>query len=638
MLNLNNLSIFAFLVFLLSACNTEKQHHGEHSHLIKSNYGHLKTINKGHLTPAFLINHDPSTTYDVCLSETMERNFPGIKEEIKASINLWGYYIGRKIDVNVITRNLPQPDGSWTLDNKHEVFKQKCPKGVELIVAEDVEKSGSIAYTHIDSQPWYDGKKWVAKSFTRILMLRTITSDGHRNNKFFTISQLTGENHSEGELLTILKRRNTKLFSPSYKSVPSMITLLHEVGHVWGLCDMYHLDRGSNCDHNHSKHRGMHGIAVETESVMYSSKSVVPFYLRDDDLDGIRALDERFRDNPKINYTNNEVPHEVPEEVNASWSELVSLNDININETHIEARIDLETNGDKELVLQYKYSDSARWQTTERYNFYDQTRFTNYLFKFKNRSYVKEAEAVRIVLLSRNIHDLPIELMRKDSANGLQVHEQKHSRLFTAKALLLLKEEIKLAAKPEVTNEDPESRDDVAEKDEKPTTLMILVEEEEKEEEKEQDKNKVQTLPPKKMEADRPGTSGDENKKQLEEKGPKSENKSLPPKTLEYDPPTDDEPKQKKSKIEIIVLDDKPETKRRITLDDIVPNAPKKEVKEEIEKEDKKSSESKEKKQIKTPTPEPTPAPKKAEEKAGKKKEEKKEGVDLIKFLKGLKK
>ena len=103
MLNLNNLSIFAFLVFLLSACNPTQKGSNGHTHLIKSNYGHLKSVKESHLTPAFLINHNPSDTYDVCLSETMESNFPGIKEEIKASINIWGYYIGRKIDVNIIT-------------------------------------------------------------------------------------------------------------------------------------------------------------------------------------------------------------------------------------------------------------------------------------------------------------------------------------------------------------------------------------------------------------------------------------------------------------------------------------------------------------------------------------------------------
>ena len=162
MLNLNNLSIFAFLVFLLSACNPTKHINNHKTHFIKSNYGHLKTVDDSHLTPAFLINHDTSKSYDVCLSENMKNNFPGIEEEL-ASINIWGFYIGRKIDVNIITRKLPVPDSSWTLDNRHEVFKQKCPKGVELIVGEDVEKSGSIAYTHVDSTLGMMAKKWIAK-------------------------------------------------------------------------------------------------------------------------------------------------------------------------------------------------------------------------------------------------------------------------------------------------------------------------------------------------------------------------------------------------------------------------------------------------------------------------------------------
>ena len=136
---------------------------------------------------------------------------------------------------------------------------------------------------------------------------------------------------------------------------------------------------------------------------MYSSKSIVPFYLRDDDINGIKALDERFNNDPRIKYRNIDLPTETPEEKNAHWSELVSVNNVMVNDSHIEVYLNLETNGDKELALQYKYSESARWQTTERYNFHDQARFANYLFKFRNRSYIKQAEEIRVVLLSRNL-------------------------------------------------------------------------------------------------------------------------------------------------------------------------------------------------------------------------------------------
>tara|TARA_B100000925_G_scaffold45266_1_gene29523 strand:+ start:10283 stop:12325 length:2043 start_codon:yes stop_codon:yes gene_type:complete len=658
MLNLNNLSIFAFLVFLLSACNPAQKGSEGHTHLIKSNYGHLKTVKESHLTPAFLINHNPTDTYDVCLSERMESNFPGIKEEIKASINIWGYYIGRKIDVNIITRQLPVPDTSWSLEDRHQIFKQKCPKGVELIVGEDIEKSTSIAYTHIDSKPWFDGRKWIAKSFTRILMFRTITADGFRNQKFFTLSQLTGQEHSEEEITSVLKRRDTKLFSPAFGKVPMVITMLHEIGHVWGLCDMYHLDRGSNCDPDHSEHRGMKGVAVEEESIMYSSKSVVPFYLRDDDLNGIKALDQRFNNDPKIKYTNIEVPREVPQEKNAYWSEIVNLNKIDFTDTNVEAFIDLETNGDKDLTFQYKYSESARWQTVSQYSFYDKTRLTNYSFKFRYRSYVKQAEAIRIVLLSRNGLDLPIEIMRKDSKNGLQLHDLKESEFLTVKALLNLKkkkptstidegEEDESEDKPEEENENIEDEDE-----EDIPSIEVQLEEggdkedaegnetdKEKEASESDDKEKKEetsVLPPKVM--------GDNEEEKEEEKKPDTEEKPtdepivLPPKIMENDPPKDDESK-KKSKIEITVIDDDSDSKKIITLDDILP--PKS---EEKKKEERKEAEKKEEKPVqdekeldkeKDEKPEPvsTPSPIKDDKKE---KAKEKDGVDLVEFLKSL--
>lgn len=623
MLNLNNLSIFAFLVFLLSACNPAHQETKGHTHLINSNYGHLKTVNESHLTPAFLINHDPSNSYDVCLSENMKNNFPGIEEEIKASINIWGYYIGRKIDVNIITRKLPVPDSSWSLENRHQVFKQKCPKGVELIVGEDVEKNGSIAYTHIDSRPWYDGQKWVAKSFTRILMLRTITPDGYRNQKFFSLSQMTGESHSEDDILNVLKRRNTKLFSPIHGKVPVMITMLHEIGHVWGLCDMYHLDRGSNCDPNHSEHRGIKGVAVEQESVMYSSKSIVPFYLRDDDLNGIRALDKRFNNNPKVKYTNIEIPTDVPQEKNAFWSELVSVNSALMNDTHIEVFLNLETNGDKELALQYKYSEGANWQTTERYSFFDQARFANYLFKFRNRSYIKSANEIRVVLLSRNSENEEVELVKINSNKELTIIEQKFAESFTSKALVQLN--------------------------------------------KSQENGSTETLP----DPDKNEDAG------VEEVDPNQETPVLPPLILNDDENEDEnDPTEETSKIEITILDsenedgkepsdeaDKPQEKeeveneednkvqKRITLEDIIIPSPSGTPNEETEPGETKKTpapatgpnpESKPSVSGNTEPPKIETTPKVDDENENSEKDSSADsennGVDLIKFLESLRK
>jgi len=546
MLNLNNLSIVAFLVFILSACQEVPTQVAKKTEIIKSNYGHLSSLEKSHLTPAFLINHDPTQTYDVCLSENMAENFPGIEQEIKASINIWGYYIGRKIDVNIIKRPLPTADSSWTVNNKHEVYRQRCPRGVDLIVGEDMESTGSIAYTHSKSDPIWDGEKWVARSFSRILMLRTINAEGVRNNKFVTLKEITGQDHSEEEILTVLKKRNTKLFSPGWNKVPAIGTIIHEVGHIWGLCDMYHLESGSNCDPNHSEHRGVRGVAVEKESVMYSSLSVFPFFLRDDDINGIKTLDSRFNNDPRVKYTNIERPLEIPEEQNAYWSELVRLNEATITETHIETRIDIETNGGKELALQYKYSEGSTWQTTERYNLFDQARFSNYLFKFKYKTFLKEAYEIRVVLISTDSLEEPIELLKGNPDGTLNKKTHKPSEIFTRESLLALKQ------KPEPV-EERKPEEEVRPEQDSGTIEIVIIEDEEINEETtvESEGKEDESAPKEESDSDSEEKEEDESGDEESDRGGESDGEkddpTLPPATLD-DKPTlppatlDDEP------------------------------------------------------------------------------------------------
>ena len=354
MLDLNKLSIAAFILFLVSACNQNAIETGHEHQLVESKYGHLNTLNKSYLKNTFLIHHDPKESYDICLSTKTARNFPGIEEELVASINIWGHYIGRNIQVNFVHRDLPLPDTNWTGPDKHNRFKEICPKGVELIVAEDREKSGSIAYTHQQANPKWNGNEWIADKFSRVLMLRTVKASGERNNKFFSLQELTGEHHSAEKILKILKQRNTKIFSPHYKRIPLITTLMHEVGHIWGLCDMYHVTSGSNCDPDHSSHRGAPGVHIEKESIMYSASNISPFFLRDDDLNGIKTLDDRFDSDPKVKYENAEVPSEIPAEKNAHTSELVKINSFNKTDTHLVLNLNLETNGGKVLAIQYK--------------------------------------------------------------------------------------------------------------------------------------------------------------------------------------------------------------------------------------------------------------------------------------------
>ena len=74
-----------------------------------------------------------------------------------------------------------------------------------------------------------------------------------------------------------------EVYEGSYRS------FLHEMGHAFGLCDLYLPANQTNCD---SQHLSTPLDQAQPESLMNSSEF---YYLTNDDVAGIRSLAERFR-------------------------------------------------------------------------------------------------------------------------------------------------------------------------------------------------------------------------------------------------------------------------------------------------------------------------------------------------------
>ena len=66
----------------------------------------------------------------------------------------------------------------------------------------------------------------------------------------------------------------------------SFVILLHEMGHAFGLCDMYGLQLSEKCDKDHVSRPAIGSGGVMREGGQLS--------LQQDDRDGVRSLFERY--------------------------------------------------------------------------------------------------------------------------------------------------------------------------------------------------------------------------------------------------------------------------------------------------------------------------------------------------------
>ena len=400
---------------MLISCVQENMHSevvkGDDTQVILSNYGHLEAVSDHHASPLFLSTLPKDETYDICVSERMVKKYPGFKEEIEASVNIWAYYIDREIPLNIIIKSLPHPSSDWDIDDYVSVYKRICGSNIDLYISEAHPKGNRLGYTQ-QKRSYYSaprGQRTKLASFSRVLNLTNWPQS--EDKKFISLEQLTGEAKTGKQILELLKNRNKTHYIPEENRYLTLTTLVHEFGHVWGLCDQYPLeDNQTNCDPLHSTLSPHGHIILNDDATMSSSDWIHEIGLHDDDIEGIIDLAERS----DIASTGWALPskgvHDFPpRNTDDSPVKHLFLKSASISDTDgvkISASMDIE--GDANIIVQIKYVESESWRNQGViFNFKDPVQAQTMNFKIRT-TYSKKVEKMRLIYTKR-VHQILID-------------------------------------------------------------------------------------------------------------------------------------------------------------------------------------------------------------------------------------
>ena len=265
-------------LFLIFAACTQAQE--DESAL---NWGHLPANELRPDAPGFLINHPRGEVFKVCLANEMVAALPGIKQEAEAAINIWGHYIGRQIPIEFIQLDLPRLVSMDSASAQHDTYRRLCGKADVMMAMKPLD-GNTIGQTEraFSFIPDKNGDIERFSGFNRFLYLRDFKSSPMQqgsSSKWETFAQRFGEKNSEN-LLSFMKSRAYRDYQPKRMNL-TLPTLVHEFGHVWGLCDQY--EGPKNCDVKFSSGQIVHDALMGNEAPR-------PLFLLDDDIEGIRKL------------------------------------------------------------------------------------------------------------------------------------------------------------------------------------------------------------------------------------------------------------------------------------------------------------------------------------------------------------
>src|SRR5688572_13941760 len=241
---------FAFALWSLMplvACSPASEEEEVGSDLAE--WGHVNT-GLTPRAPQFLINKQRGEGMRACLPTYMTQMFPGIREELTAAVNVWARYLGRSIDVEYEIVDLPRARADQTPETLSALYNQRCGAGYDVVLGlaplrgSVVGKTGFVTTLNRDRS---------VKSFRRYLFLRDFdvtpqTVDGVRTS-WVSLEDRTGNTTDSARLLTRMLARNQVSFAENGASL-TLPTIVHEVGHVWGMCDQY--ENGPGCDRRNS--------------------------------------------------------------------------------------------------------------------------------------------------------------------------------------------------------------------------------------------------------------------------------------------------------------------------------------------------------------------------------------------------
>lgn len=280
--------IFTTLFILLFGCGQrEDQYIGETTSVKLGFWGHLNNIENLASETLYLIYTSSKKDYRICIPQYMVDSYAGIQDEVEAAVAIWSHYIGREISLDIVIEELrPQQKGQSSTDQLAE-GTLACG-GADLVLGlSDIASTGHTELVMSYSPRKNSMGKFVVPRFQRSLVLNSKLN-------WASLEQITKVKRDKAAILEVFKARNQIVFSGKDRSL-TLNTIVHEMGHVFGLCDQYPLaGNTTNCDPMHaSKNKDGHLVLID-HSMMAKGDGLEELYLQDDDITGIRNLAKRF--------------------------------------------------------------------------------------------------------------------------------------------------------------------------------------------------------------------------------------------------------------------------------------------------------------------------------------------------------
>jgi hypothetical protein len=253
-------------------------------------WGHLDKFDSKH--PFFLINKKPGEVYRVCMARYMRDEIPGIEEELKAAVNIWGAYLGRSIPMVIEVKDLPRPTGTKVPATQGQEYYTACNEGKiqpmywDLVVGLSPLSGSTVGLTGY----WYSMKSnAVVSDYRRYLFLRDFKTAPELGDvkRWMSLEEVNQKPTVSPNILNTMLTRSTTKYAKTGSLIAFQV-LVHEIGHVWGLCDQV-TSGVDNCSSDNlwkSPH-------PDSNSIMAAASNVVKMYLTDDDITGIRKMATR---------------------------------------------------------------------------------------------------------------------------------------------------------------------------------------------------------------------------------------------------------------------------------------------------------------------------------------------------------
>lgn len=283
------ITILVFLLLSLFVSCSKKN--DENLSILPGHWGQVAQLEQLAPNSMYLLFTKPQDVYEVCVASHLVEEHPKILTEIDASIKIWGRYINRDIQTNIYEMSKSAPAVTEHQDTTFSSYISLCPNADIVIGYANIDSIGLTAnkYSYRIGQ---DGLQ-VPVDSQRVLFLQNPVYKGSSWHSYFKNGDTV---MSSEDLISRLRERSEYQLLEEVGQYSTLTVLMHEFGHVWGLCDMYPLAGGhTNCHPVWSKKDSDGNISLVPNATMAATGWKNPLYLHDDDIEGIRTLAARDR-------------------------------------------------------------------------------------------------------------------------------------------------------------------------------------------------------------------------------------------------------------------------------------------------------------------------------------------------------